>query len=145
MEIFSTEVNLHTNVSHSHTDFWTIFLPQTHHNPLCLVLLLITFQCELNKQLLQFFIAVINAKLLKTTDRKKKDMNVLINSSFISDINVIYVIFSKMWCVNGANNLSILLFLQSKSERARQINLLCWKTSNPYMSSKPIIEEHLLE
>ncbi len=86
MEKCSTEVNLHANVSHSHTNLCTIFLPQTHHNALRLVLLLITFQCELNKQLLQFFIAVINAKLLKTTDRKKKDMNVLINYSFISDI-----------------------------------------------------------
>lgn len=72
MEMFSTAVNLHTNVSHSYADFCSIFLPQTHHDPLRLVLLLITFQCELNKQLLQFFIAVINAKLLKTTDRKKE-------------------------------------------------------------------------
>jgi len=54
-------------------NFCIIFLQHTHHDPLCLVLLLFTFQSELNKQLLQFFITVIDAELFKTTERKRDE------------------------------------------------------------------------
>lgn len=41
----------------------------THSDALCLVLLLLRLEGELNEQLLQLLIAIIDAELLKTTGR----------------------------------------------------------------------------
>lgn len=45
----------------------------THCNSLCLILLLLRSQGELNKQLLELLIAIVDAELLKTVRRNKRE------------------------------------------------------------------------
>lgn len=45
---------------------------RTHCNPLCLILLLLRSQGELNEQLLELLVAVVDAELLKTVGRNMR-------------------------------------------------------------------------
>lgn len=47
---------------------------RTHCNSLCLILLLLRSQGELNEQLLELLIAIVDAELLKTVHRNIREM-----------------------------------------------------------------------